>query len=475
MPPASRGINTFSFRNATRSRHKRRFASTAPPKPLDTSQAGSAQRVRVRASQLRPSDLVKSGNQAKAAEHAEPATPLTKWQEAKRRLEYFVYPQFLRERPRLRGVIFGVFTAVPITAFLMSHSPYEIRRVTGPSMQPTINPDYGSDNDRGYSPSWVLVRRWDLNYQRMIKRKQVQEGKVTVIAGDYARGDIIVYSTPHDPYKVAIKRVVGVAGDVVTPLNGYPGGNEPIVVPFNHIWVEGDVNDRKRSVDSNYFGPIATGLIKGRVVALWSPWWKVFSPRPLQSDNNDWPARRQERVKEDAVHDASINPDRIEIYSTFVGERGAKMLQLLRTRSIELEEEFLVSEDRRLQVWRVWQRALVAARKHHDPEARQCARDVVDELERLHGKNALKAASALQKSEKRKPGQQVSQQTLEAQIAEHFESATAYEDVRAEQRKARESPARAAMEEMRRQQKAYGEMIDKEFEERDRIREARGV
>lgn len=339
-------------------------------------------------------------------------------------------------------------------------------------MQPTINPECDSDHDQNYSPTWVLVRRWNLNYKRMINRKQATEGTVSAITGDYDRGDLIVYNTPHNPSKVAIKRVVGVAGDMITPLNGYPGGSDPVVVPFNHMWVEGDVNDRKKSVDSNYFGPITTGLIRGKVLALWSPWWNVFGVNILKAEAEDWPAKRQGRVKQDAVHDASVDPDKVLAYSSFSGARGASTLNFLRTRSAEMEELFTASESRRLQVWRFWQRALVAAGNHHDLETKKCARDIADELERIHGKKALKAASALQNKGQRQRGVKVDE-TIEVE-AQHFENAIAYEDVRASQRKAQESPAKAAFEEMRKQKKAYGEMIDREFEERDKAREARG-
>ena len=89
------------------------------------------------------------------------------------------------------------------------------------------------------------------------------------------RGCVIVYKTPHDPERVGVKRVVGVAGDEVTTLKGYAGKEEAqkLIVPFGHVWVEGDVGDREKSMDSNWFGPLPLGLVVGRVVAVIGPWF----------------------------------------------------------------------------------------------------------------------------------------------------------------------------------------------------------
>jgi inner membrane protease subunit 2 len=55
------------------------------------------------------------------------------------------------------------------------------------------------------------------------------------------------------------------------------------IVPFNHVWLEGDAQDPKRSLDSNTYGPVSISLITGRVMAVlwprlrwlqWSEWEK---------------------------------------------------------------------------------------------------------------------------------------------------------------------------------------------------------
>lgn len=90
-------------------------------------------------------------------------------------------------------------------------------------------------------------------------------------SSDLKRGMVVAFRTPHDPEKWAIKRVVALQGDRVTPLPHYPSYAElqgkGLVVPYGHIWVEGDVEDgskEKVSLDSNSFGPIAVGLVMGK-------------------------------------------------------------------------------------------------------------------------------------------------------------------------------------------------------------------
>lgn len=53
------------------------------------------------------------------------------------------------------------------------------------------------------------------------------------------------------------------------------------IVPFNHVWLEGDADNPKKSLDSNTYGPVSISLITGRVMAVlwprlralqWSDW-----------------------------------------------------------------------------------------------------------------------------------------------------------------------------------------------------------
>lgn len=78
---------------------------------------------------------------------------------------------------------------------------------------------------------------------------------------------------------MAVKRIIGLAGDVVKTRNPYP--YPTVKIPPGHIWVEGDGGELK-SLDSNDYGPIATGLVIGKVTHVVLPlrragrvrWWE---------------------------------------------------------------------------------------------------------------------------------------------------------------------------------------------------------
>ncbi len=112
------------------------------------------------------------------------------------------------------------------------------------------------------------------------------------IAGDVGRGDVVVFDNPErsasDPASVPellIKRVVGLPGDVVSEREGMLYVNdvpvdeaylaagtitnnlpESIVVPAGYVFVLGD--NRERSHDGRYFGPIDDDTIVGRATTI---------------------------------------------------------------------------------------------------------------------------------------------------------------------------------------------------------------
>lgn len=105
---------------------------------------------------------------------------------------------------------------------------------------------------------------------------------------------------PLKPEALAVKRVIGVEGDIVLldpkrRPKAKEGPEPPAArawdhwcgqakVPEGHVWVEGD--NWRESHDSNYYGPISKSLVTGRAVAVVGPpsrfWmrpWEGFKSR----------------------------------------------------------------------------------------------------------------------------------------------------------------------------------------------------
>jgi len=151
-------------------------------------------------------------------------------------------------------------------------------RVSGKSMQPTFNPaplpedlwscrtdqpmedpfhccqwrDYQSDyySRPKKSEDWVWVSTWRARNKM------------------FTPGQVVVYVSPKDPYDCIIKRVLAVAGDIMSSDRGDWGPH--MRIPEGHIWLEGD--NWGNSVDSNKYGPISAGLVFGVATRIiWPP------------------------------------------------------------------------------------------------------------------------------------------------------------------------------------------------------------
>jgi mitochondrial inner membrane protease subunit 1 len=99
-------------------------------------------------------------------------------------------------------------------------------------------------------------------------------------------GDVITYTHPMFPQDEGCKRVIGMPGDFVSVIT--PGRRdddieeedvdgkwarvkeEVIQVPEGHCWIAGDNLDWSR--DSRLFGPLPLGLVRGKVLAVVTPW-----------------------------------------------------------------------------------------------------------------------------------------------------------------------------------------------------------
>jgi len=134
--------------------------------------------------------------------------------------------------------------------------------INGASMQPTLNP--GSKLGSGWlDMEWVWVNCWRARRY------------------NFARGDLVVYTSPKDPCEYLIKRVIAAEGDTMSTSGRY---SQPVVrIPAGHIWVEGD--NWGNSVDSNKYGPVSKGLVIGVASHII---WPPTRIQVLESRVPDW-------------------------------------------------------------------------------------------------------------------------------------------------------------------------------------------
>ncbi|CAB3406190.1 unnamed protein product [Caenorhabditis bovis] len=79
-------------------------------------------------------------------------------------------------------------------------------------------------------------------------------------------GTILTFICPRDPSSIHIKRVTATEGKFVKPEHR----DVLTQIPKGHYWMEGD-NPVNRN-DSNVYGPVNSGLVKGRAThIIWPP------------------------------------------------------------------------------------------------------------------------------------------------------------------------------------------------------------
>ena len=130
----------------------------------------------------------------------------------------------------------------------------EVVPVRGASMQPVLNPAYqGSDVA---DPGRVS------GHQDRVFVRRLNESHASL-----HHGDVVTCVDPHDRRQVLIKRVIGLPGDVVETLRY---SQRFCRIPEGHCWIEGD--NQADSIDSNDFGPVPLGLLRGKALAVVRPW-----------------------------------------------------------------------------------------------------------------------------------------------------------------------------------------------------------
>lgn len=241
--------------------------------------------------------------------------------------------------------------------------------VNGSSMSPFLNPNNASHLPE--TKDKILIKRltiqaigaWGFSKEKENARQPLQ------------RGEIIVFYTPHDPTKVAVKRIVAVAGDKVTPLVGYNGPAEE-VIHHNHLWVEGDVNDREKSRDSNWYGQISESLVIGRVVALMQPWWR---PNWIEVKEHTYPAKRKGRVLEDAVMEEKEDIDSQALRKVWSSGLGQELVTLFKQQRSATMNRVIESQAARDQVANYYA-AAVRERMRNDPSTSRVSGEMVETL-----------------------------------------------------------------------------------------------
>ena len=147
----------------------------------------------------------------------------------------------------------SIAVPLPAAAKMAQESISGFAIVDGSSMYPTFNP-HGDSGRR----DWVFFHR----------------------LRQHKRGDVVVMRSP-DGEEMLIKRVVGLAGDVIQPRDR---DTSALSVPAGHIWVEGD--NPRTSRDSNSFGPVKQSLVDSCVAFRFCPEdslvRQIFSPTPLR-------------------------------------------------------------------------------------------------------------------------------------------------------------------------------------------------
>ncbi|KAM5475486.1 hypothetical protein MauCBS54593_001177 [Microsporum audouinii] len=202
-------------------------------------------------------------------------------------------PRYFFGRNAALGTILITIQGLALFIVFREHV-LDVKWISGASMSPYLNKGYNVDN---IDSEMVLV---DVTYATKL---HLQRGMVVVFPS--LRGS----NSTTEPSKLSVKRIIALPGDIVTTRPPKTGerGQKTQLVPWNHVWVEGDATDPDLSFDSNTYGPISMGMIKGQVMCVlrrkWRTlkWWEWENEDdPVESGGDHGKSQRM-RVKKDAV------------------------------------------------------------------------------------------------------------------------------------------------------------------------------
>jgi len=178
-------------------------------------------------------------------------------------------------RENIEAIVVAVILALFIRTFIV-----QAFKIPSGSMKPTLQ-----------IGDHILVNKFIYGVKIPFIRKTLISVK------DPIAGDIVVFKFPEDPDKDFIKRVVGVAGDVVEGrnkkvfVNGVlqnhdyavnmdraviPGSIQPrdtfgpVTVPDDALFVMGD--NRDHSYDSRFWGMVDLKAVKGKAFIIYWSW-----------------------------------------------------------------------------------------------------------------------------------------------------------------------------------------------------------
>mmetsp|Transcript_24199 Transcript_24199/g.22004 ORF Transcript_24199/g.22004 Transcript_24199/m.22004 type:complete len:178 (+) Transcript_24199:43-576(+) len=170
------------------------------------------------------------------------------------------YSKFRRIATRIANETGNVIATLAVFEVLLSYG-VSFTNCIGPSMLPTINE----------SGDFVLIDRFSYD----------------VLGKEYKKGDVIVSLSPYDRHKSICKRIVAVEGDIIPIPSGRYPFNDYGVVPRGHVYIAGD--NPKKSIDSRQYGPIPTGLLRGRVVCkIHNPFYNSNIIEWVKNDVPPW-------------------------------------------------------------------------------------------------------------------------------------------------------------------------------------------